>query len=198
MTESNSLKVSSIAKTDANQPIQTLESFSYDDAVVRKFLLATLVWGLLTVLFGMITSLLLVMPDLSLASFISFGRLQPVYAGLAIFGLGGNAIFTAVYYSTQRLCKARMYSDLLSKLHFWGWQLILVAGLVTLPLGITQGKQFAEFEWPIDIAIAIVWIVFFGVNFFMTLVRRRERLLYVSLWFLHCHDRRVCDFARWQ
>ena len=182
MTESNSLDPS-VDIVEASHPSQPLESFAYDDAIVREFLLATVVWGLIAAMIGLMTSLLLVMPGLTLGSFASFGRLQPLYIDLAIFGLGGNAIFAAVYYSTQRLCKARMWSDMLSTLHFWGWQIILVAGSVTLPLGITQGKPFAEFEWPIDIAIAIVWVVFFGVNFFMTLQRRRERLLYVSLWF---------------
>ena len=170
-------------KTNENYPRKPLESFSYDDSIVRKFLLATLFWGLIASSLGLLSSLLLVMPRLTIGSIASFGRLQPLSIDLAIFGLGGNAIFAAVYFSTQRLCKTRMFSDFLGRLHFWGWQLILVAGLITLPLGITQAKQFAEFEWPIDIAIAIVWIVFFGVNFFVTLMRRRERLLYVSLWF---------------
>ena len=127
--------------------------------------------------------MLLVMPEFSPGSFASFGRLQPLHLDLAIFGFCGNGIFAAVYYSTQRLCKARMWSDILSKFHFWGWQMILIAASITLPLGITQGKQFAEFEWPIDIAIAMVWFGLFSVNFFMTLLRRRERRMYVSLWF---------------
>jgi len=183
MTESTSLDRSANSKAEANQSSQPLESFSYNDAVVRWFLLATLVWGLITALVGLTTSMLLVMPELTFGSFVSYGRLQPLHSNLAIFGFCGNAIFAAVYYSTQRLCKARMASDVLSRLHFWGWQLVLVAGLITLPLGITQGKQFAEFEWPIDIAIAIVWVVFFGFNLLLTLKRRRESLMYVSLWF---------------
>ncbi len=95
----------------------------------------------------------------------------------------GNAIFAAVYYSTQRLCKARVWSNVLSNLHFWGWQLIIVLAAVTLPLGITQSKEYAELEWPIDLLIAVVWLGFFGVNFFMTLYKRRERHMYVALWF---------------
>ena len=110
-------------------------------------------------------------------------RIRPLHTNAAIFAFAGNAIFAAVYYSTQRLCKARMWSDMLSKLHFWGWQLIIVSAALTLPFGITQSKEYAELEWPIDIAIAIVWAGFFGVNFFMTLVKRRERHMYVALWF---------------
>jgi cytochrome c oxidase cbb3-type subunit I/II len=114
---------------------------------------------------------------------LSFGRLRPLHTNAAIFAFAGNAIFAAIYYSTQRLCKARMFSDLLSKLHFWGWQLIIVSAALTLPFGITQGKEYAELEWPIDLAIAVVWVGFFGVNFFGTLIKRRERHMYVALWF---------------
>ena len=160
-----------------------LERFSYDDQIVRMFALATLVWGLVSTVAGLVVAILLVMPQLTLMEYISFGRLRPVHTNAAIFAFAGNAIFAAVYYSTQRLCKARMWSDLLSRLHFWGWQLIIVAAAITLPLGITQSKEYAELEWPIDLAIAIVWVGFFGINFFMTLVKRRERHMYVALWF---------------
>ncbi len=101
----------------------------------------------------------------------------------SIFAFAGNAVFAAIYYSTQRLCKARMWSDTLSHMHFWGWQAIIVAAAVTLPLGITQSKEYAELEWPIDIAIAVVWLFIFGGNFLMTLIHRRERHMYVALWF---------------
>ena len=160
-----------------------LESFSYDDQIVRMFALATLVWGLVATLIGVIVAVLLVMPQLTFIEYISFGRIRPVHTNAAIFAFAGNAIFAAVYYSTQRLCKARMWSDMLSHLHFWGWQLIIVAAAITLPLGITQSKEYAELEWPIDVAIALVWVGFFGVNFFMTLIKRRERHMYVALWF---------------
>ncbi len=182
MTESTSSELLS-ATAIPNQPNPQLDSFSYDDSIVRMFSLATLVWGLVATLAGLIVAVLLVMPELTFCQYVSFGRLRPVHTNAAIFAFGGNAIFAAVYYSTQRLCKARMWSDTLSKLHFWGWQLIIVAAAVTLPLGITQSKEYAELEWPIDIAIAIVWVGFFGVNFFMTLMRRRERHMYVALWF---------------
>jgi len=160
-----------------------LESFSYDDKIVRWFATATLAWGLVAFLVGLIVAILLVLPSASLGlPYFSFGRLRPLHTNAAIFAFGGNAIFAAVYYSTQRLCKARMWSDFLSNLHFWGWQLIIVAAAVTLPLGITQSKEYAELEWPIDLAIAVIWVVF-GLNFTMTLVKRRERHMYVALWF---------------
>ena len=135
MTESSSSDQSANTKAEPKQSSQRLESFSYDDVIVRRFLLATVIWGLVSALLGIATSLLLVMPKLSLVSIFTFGRLQPVYINLAIFGLGGNAIFAAVYYSTQRLCKARMFSDVLSKLHFWGWQTVLIAALFTSAVG---------------------------------------------------------------
>ncbi len=172
----------------------TLERFTYDDKIVRMFLLATLVWALVAFLVGIIAAVELAFPQanqlLSIltggivsSEYITFGRLRPLHTNAAIFAFAGNTIFAGIYYSTQRLCKARMFSDLLSRLHFWGWQLIIVSAAVTLPLGITQGKEYAELEWPIDIAIAVVWLVIFGGNFLMTLIKRRERHLYVALWF---------------
>ena len=173
-----------IATKDQTQPSSlTMDSFSYDDRIVRMFALATMVWALVATLAGLIVAILLVMPQLTIVEYISFGRLRPLHTNAAIFAFAGNAIFAAVYYSTQRLCKARMWSDTLSHLHFWGWQLIIVAAAITLPLGITQSKEYAELEWPIDLLIALVWVGFFGVNFFMTLIKRRERHMYVALWF---------------
>jgi cytochrome c oxidase cbb3-type subunit I/II len=160
-----------------------LERFQYDDAISRAFLTATLVWAVVAMLAGLYVGLLLVLPGLSMGlSELSFGRLRPLHTNAAIFAFAGNAFFTAIYYSTQRLCRTRMYSDAMSWMHFWGWQAIIVAAAVTLPLGITQSKEYAELEWPIDIAIALVWVVF-AVNFFGTLIVRRERHLYVAIWF---------------
>jgi len=178
------------------------DQFVYDDAICRKFLTATYIWGIVAFSVGLWVALTLVLPTfrdwLAYAGFaglskavhwvigipyFNFGRIRPLHTNAAIFAFAGNALFTAIYYSTQRLCKARMWSDKLSALHFWGWQLIIVAAAITLPLGYTKGKEYAELEWPIDIAIAIVWVGFFGVNFFMTLIKRRERHLYVALWF---------------
>uniref|UniRef100_A0A832I2R8 Cytochrome-c oxidase, cbb3-type subunit I n=1 Tax=Eiseniibacteriota bacterium TaxID=2212470 RepID=A0A832I2R8_UNCEI len=159
-----------------------LESFKYDDAIVRKFMIATFVWGLVGMLVGLIAALQLALPALNLPPWLTFGRLRPLHTNAVIFAFAGNAIFTGAYYSTQRLLKTRMFSDLLSAVHFWGWQLIIVAAALTLPGGFTQAKEYAELEWPIDIAIAVVWVVF-AVNFFGTLARRRERHIYVAIWF---------------
>ncbi|MEL6106788.1 MAG: cytochrome-c oxidase, cbb3-type subunit I [Planctomycetota bacterium] len=161
-----------------------LEEFRFDDDIVRKFLAATIVWGLVGTLAGLIVAVLLVLPSLTDGlQWLSFGRLRPLHTNAAIFAFAGNGIFAAIYYSTQRLCKARMWSDRLSRIHFWGWQAIIVAAAVTLPLGITQSKEYAELEWPIDIAIAVIWLFVFGGNFLMTLIHRRERHMYVALWF---------------
>ena len=168
----------------------------FDDAVVRKFLSAMVLWGIVGMLVGLIVAIQLALPNfvtnhpqfewmsfLYKTSFLSFGRLRPLHTNAVIFAFAGNAVFAAVYYSTQRLCKVRMWSDKLSNLHFWGWQLIVVCAALTLPLGVTQGKEYAELEWPIDLMIAVVWLGFFGTNFFMTLINRRERHMYVALWF---------------
>jgi cytochrome c oxidase cbb3-type subunit I/II len=169
--------------------VQAMESFSYDDSIVRMFLTATIVWGIVGTLAGLLVAVLLVVPNLfqgvdpTISSWLSFARLRPLHTNAAIFAFAGNAIFAAVYYSTQRLCKCRMWSDLLGRMHFWGWQAIIVAAAVTLPLGITQSKEYAELEWPVDLAIAVVWLGFFGGNFLMTLWNRRERHMYVALWF---------------
>ncbi len=161
-----------------------LERFTYDDQVVRLFLFATMGWAIVAMAVGLFIALQLAYPSLSFGQeWLTFGRLRPLHTNAAIFAFAGNAIFCAIYYSTQRLCKAAMWSRTLGRLHFWGWQAIIVAAAVTLPLGITQSKEYAELEWPIDLAIAVVWVGFFGVNFFMTLANRRERHMYVALWF---------------
>lgn len=161
----------------------SLESFQYDDEIVRKFVLATVVWGVVGMLVGvLIASQLAYWPLNFGVSWLTFGRLRPLHTNAVIFAFAGNTIFAGIYYSLQRLAKARMFSDTLSAIHFWGWQLIIVAAAITLPLGITVSKEYAELEWPIDIAIAAVWVVF-AINFFGTLVRRRERHIYVAIWF---------------
>ncbi|HRV82353.1 MAG TPA: cytochrome-c oxidase, cbb3-type subunit I, partial [Planctomycetota bacterium] len=160
-----------------------MESFCYDDGIVRKFSLATMVWGLVGMLVGLLIALQLAWPQANMGlPWFSFGRLRPLHTNAVIFAFAGNAIFAAVYYSSQRLLKARMFSDALSNLHFWGWQLIIVAAAITLPLGITQSKEYAELEWPIDLAVVLIWVVF-AVNFFGTIAKRRERHLYVGIWF---------------
>jgi cytochrome c oxidase cbb3-type subunit I/II len=161
-----------------------LESFKYDDQIVRMFLGAMFIWSIVAFLVGLYAALQLPFPWLSFGiPYLTFGRIRPLHTNAAIFAFAGNAIFAAVYYSSQRLLKTRMWSDLLSKLHFWGWQLIIVLAAVTLPLGVSQSKEYAELEWPIDLLIAVVWLGFFGGNFFMTLLNRRERHMYVAIWF---------------
>ncbi len=158
------------------------ETIVYDDKVVRQFLWASVIFALVGLLVGVIVALQLAFWPANVEPFLTFGRLRPLHTNAVIFAFVGNMIFAGVYYSTQRLCKARMASDKLSQVHFWGWQLIIVAAAVTLPLGFTQGKEYAELEWPIDLAVAVVWLVF-GANFFLTLKNRREKHLYVALWF---------------
>ena len=157
------------------------ETLRYDDSIVRKFMTATIVWGAVGMLVGLWCALQLALPSLNVGPYFTFGRLRPLHTNAVIFAFAGNAIFAAVYYSSQRLLKARPL-DWLSKFHFWGWQLIIVAAAITLPLGYTQGKEYAELEWPIDLAIAVVWVGF-AVNFFAMVRNRREKHLYVALWF---------------
>lgn len=160
-----------------------LEKFSYDNKIVRDFGLATIIWGVIGMTVGLIIALQLYSPAVNMGNqYTTFGRIRPLHTNAVIFAFVGNAIFMGVYYSLQRLCKARMFSDLLSKIHFWGWQLIIVSAVITLPLGLTTSHEYAELEWPIDIAITIIWVVF-GVNMFGTIIKRRERHLYVAIWF---------------
>lgn len=159
-----------------------VEKFYYDNKIVRNFAFATIIWGVVGMLAGLWVSLQLVFPSMNITQYGSFGRLRPLHTNAVIFAFVGNGIFFGVYYSLQRLCKTRMFSDVLSRIHFWGWQLIIVAAAITLPLGATSGKEYAELEWPIDIAITLMWVVF-GWNMFGTILKRRERHLYVAIWF---------------
>jgi len=160
-----------------------LEKFTYDNKIVRNFGLATLVWGIIGMTVGLLVAMQLFKPSLNMGSqYTTFGRIRPLHTNAVIFAFVGNAIFMGVYYSLQRLLKARMFSDVLSKIHFWGWQLIIVSAVITLPLGFTSSHEYAELEWPIDIAITLIWVVF-GINMFGTIFKRRERHLYVAIWF---------------
>ena len=160
-----------------------LQQFYYDNKIVKKFLYATLLWGVVGMSVGLLLAFLFLFPDLTDGiSWLSFGRLRPLHTNAVIFAFVGNAIFAGVYYSTQRLLKARMYSDILSNINFWGWQAIIVAAAITLPMGFTSSKEYAELEWPIDVAITAVWVVF-GWNLIATVLKRRQRHLYVAIWF---------------
>ncbi len=160
-----------------------VEKFHYDNAIVKKFAYATLLWGVVGMTVGLLIALQLYIPALNFeVSWLTFGRLRPLHTNAVIFAFVGNGIYMGVYYSLQRLLKARMFSDLLSNIHFWGWQAIIVAAALTLPLGLTSSGEYAELIWPIDIAIALVWVIF-GINMFGTILKRREEHLYVAIWF---------------
>ncbi|CAN5925796.1 hypothetical protein BH11MYX4_BH11MYX4_38220 [soil metagenome] len=154
----------------------------YDDATPRNFVMASVIWGIVGMLVGAIAALQLAWWPANVHSILSFGRLRPLHTNAVIFAFVGNMIFAGMYHSTQRLLKTRLASDALSRIHFWGWQAIIVAAAITLPLGFTQAKEYAELEWPIDIAIALIWVVF-AINFFWTLAKRNEKHLYVAIWF---------------
>ncbi|MEM9478440.1 MAG: cytochrome-c oxidase, cbb3-type subunit I [Verrucomicrobiota bacterium] len=172
-------------------------TIQYDDKCVRQFLLASLIWGLVSMLVGVIAALQLnwwgfngkFLETITFGLFksegvpyITFGRLRPLHTNAAIFAFVGNMMFAGVYYSLQRLCKVRLASDLLTRIHFWGWQAIILGAAITLPLGFTQSKEYAELIWPLDIAVALIWVVF-AINFFWTIAKRNEPTLYVAIWF---------------
>jgi cytochrome c oxidase cbb3-type subunit I/II len=155
----------------------------YNDEIVRRFTLASVFWGVAGILFGVFIALQLAFPALNFGiPYTTFGRLRPLHTNAAIFAFVGNMMFAGIYYSSQRLLKTRLACEFLGKVHFWGWQLIILLGAITLPLGLTRGKEYAELIWPINILVAVIWIVF-GIVFFTTLARRRERSLYVAIWF---------------
>lgn len=158
------------------------QKFYYDNKSVKLFLLATIIWGVVAVLVGLLIACQLAFPVFNFGSeYTSFGRMRPLHTNAIIFAFVGNAIFAGVYYSLQKLLKARMFSDVLSKIHFWGWQLIIVLAAVTFALGITTSKEYAELEWPIDILLAVIWIVF-GWNMIGTIIKRRVRHIYAAIW----------------
>jgi len=160
-----------------------VETFRYDNKIVRAFAIATVIWAIVGMVAGLLAAIQLFYPTANLnLQYVTFGRLRPLHTNAVIFAFVGNGMFMGMYYATQRLCKARLFSDLLSWVHFWGWNLIIVSAALTIPLGLLTSKEYAELEWPIDIAIALVWVVF-AINFFGTIARRREKHLYVALWF---------------
>lgn len=159
------------------------ELFKYDNKIVRAFMWATIIFGIVGMSVGLTIAFQLYSPSVNMGNpYTSFGRFRPLHTNAVIFAFVGNAIFMGIYYSLQRLLKARMFSDTLSWIHFWGWQAIIVAASITLPLGYSTSKEYAELEWPIDIAITLVWVIF-GINMFGTIIKRRERHLFVAIWF---------------
>jgi cytochrome c oxidase cbb3-type subunit I/II len=160
-----------------------VERFEYDNEIVRNFGLAALIFGLVGMSVGLLVAFQLVFPVLNFdLPYTSFGRIRPLHTNAIIFAFVGNGIFAGIYYSLQRVCRTRMFNDTLSKIHFWGWQLIILSAAITLPLGFTSSKEYAELEWPIDIAIALIWVVF-GINLMGTIIKRREKHIYVAAWF---------------
>jgi cytochrome c oxidase cbb3-type subunit I/II len=159
------------------------QNFLYDNKIVKYFAYATIFWGIIGTLVGLLLAFQFIFPALNFdLAYTTFGRIRPVHTNAVIFAFVGNGIFAGVYYSLQRLSKARMFSDLLSCIHFWGWQLIIVAAALTFIFGFTTGKEYAELEWPIDIAVALIWVVF-GINMIGTIIKRRTRHIYVAVWF---------------
>jgi cytochrome c oxidase cbb3-type subunit I/II len=164
-------------------PQMCIERFFYDNRIVKNFALASVVWAIVALSVGVLAATQLFWPAANFnTSWLTFGRIRALHTNGAIFAFVANIIFMGVYYAVQRLCKARMYSDLLSKMHFWGWQLIIVATVITLPMGLSTSKEYAEMEWPIDVLITIVWVIF-GINLFGTLIKRRVKHMYVAIWF---------------
>ena len=160
-----------------------LEKFSYDNKIVKFFIIASVIFGVVGMLVGLTAAIQLFYPIFNFdLEYTTFGRIRPLHTNAVIFAFVGNAMFAGVYYSMQRLLKTRMFSDTLSWINFWGWQLIILAAAITLPLGITTSKEYAELEWPIDIAIALIWVVF-GINMIGTILKRREKHMYVAIWF---------------
>lgn len=184
-----SFELTNAAQSDAEIPFLkpkagiAVETFYYDNKIVKNFAYACLFWGVIGMLAGLWAGLSLAYPSVNLGfAPTTFGRMRPVHTNAVIFAFVGNAIFCGVYYSLQRLTKARMWSDKLSKIHFWGWQLIILFGALSLWMGFTQGKEYAELEWPLDIAITLIWVVF-GINMMGTIIKRRVSHLYVAIWF---------------
>lgn len=171
------------ATPSLQKPQTNVETFRYDNRIVRAFGIATVVWGIVGMTAGLMCAIQLFFPGANLdLQFVTFGRLRPVHTNAVIFAFVGNGMFTGVYYSLQRLCKARMFSDKLSWFNFWGWNAIIVSAAITLPLGFTTSKEYAELEWPIKIAIAVVWVAF-TINLLGTIIKRREKHIYVAIWF---------------
>lgn len=155
----------------------------YDDSIVRKFTFAAIFWGIVGMAVGVLAAVQLAFWQANFEiPWLTFSRIRPLHTNAVIFAFVGNMMFAGIYYSLQRLTKQRLASDLLSKIHFWGWQAIIVAAAITLPLGITQSKEYAELEWPIDVAVTLIWVVF-AINFFWTLAKRNEKNIYVAIWF---------------
>ncbi len=158
-------------------------ALNYNYRVVKQFAIMTVVWGVVGMLVGVFIAAQLAWPALNFdIAWLSYGRLRPLHTNAVIFAFGGSALFATSYYVVQRTCQVRLFSDALASFTFWGWQAVIVAAAITLPLGFTSGKEYAELEWPIDILIALVWVAY-AVVFFGTLIKRKTSHIYVANWF---------------
>ena len=172
-----------LLRNDANSDIPAnIQQFQYDNRITRAFGMASFLWGAVGMLVGLVMALQMVFPSLNFEPWFTFGRLRPLHTNAVIFAFVGNGIFMGVYYSLQRLLKARMWSDKLSWIHFYGWQLVILCAAYTLPMGLTTSSEYGELIFPIDVLITVVWVIF-GVNMFGTILKRRESHLYVAIWF---------------
>ena len=156
---------------------------TYNDKVVRQFAVMTVVWGIVGMAVGVLIAAQLYWPALNFdLPWLSYGRLRPLHTNAVIFAFGGSALFATSLHVVQRTCHVRLISDGLAAFVFWGWQLVILLAAITLPLGLTQGKEYAELEWPIDLLITVVWVAY-GALFFGTIVKRRVKHIYVANWF---------------
>src|SRR5881392_494282 len=163
--------------------MSTAAAVTFNYQVVRQFALATVVWGIVGMAVGVLIAAQLIWPDLTYGiPWLSYGRLRPLHTNAVIFAFGGCALFATSYYVVQRTCQARLFGDRLAAFTFWGWQAVIVLAAITLPLGITRGKEYAELEWPIDILITLVWVAY-AIVFFGTIVLRKTPHIYVANWF---------------
>jgi len=160
-----------------------MEATTYNYKVVRQFAIMTVVWGIVGMLVGVILAAQLIWPDLTFGiEWLSYGRLRPLHTNAVIFAFGGSAMFAVSYYIVQRTCQVRLWAEKLAAFTFWGWTLVIVLAAITLPLGMTSSKEYAELEWPIDILITVVWVSY-ALVFFGTIVKRKTKHIYVSNWF---------------
>lgn len=160
-----------------------MERTEYNDDVVKWFIVWSLIWGGATLLVGVLIAFQLVVPELNLAPYLTYGRLRPLHTNAGIFGWGIGSFFAALLYITQRLCRTRLWSDGLARAQLWLFNITIAAAAVTLLLGYNTSKEYHELEWPLDIAVAVIWVIF-SVNVFMTVIKRKEQQMYISLWYI--------------
>jgi len=162
-----------------------MQAQTYDYKVVRQFAIMTVIWGIVGMLVGVIVAAQLAFPDFVLwdgISWLSYGRLRPLHTNAVIFAFGGSALFATSYYVVQRTCQTRLFGGPLAAFTFWGWTAVILLAAITLPLGITTSKEYAELEWPIDLLIAVVWVSY-AIVFFGTIAKRKVKHIYVANWF---------------